>query len=224
MAFIDFKKAEEVQEYLKNLHTEYMFSCNSEKNAEGCHLLGDYTEAILNNPEEAYALYKENCNLRQHPKSCYKYGRYLLRGKFEKIDEDRVYDLMTLACDKDWYIACPELALLLLKGTKKHAVDVPRAFELLEKSCEAEIVESCFWLDKKFTSGYREIKPNFEKAFKFAMKSCLLGLPQGCDSVSRHYEHGEGIQKDEEKARQYADLAAQIREEMRKSIPTGLSG
>lgn len=31
----DLKNAEEVKEYLKNLHIEYRFGCQSEKNPEG---------------------------------------------------------------------------------------------------------------------------------------------------------------------------------------------
>lgn len=37
MAAYDFKKKEEVEEYLKNLYIEYQFGCLSEKKAEGKH-------------------------------------------------------------------------------------------------------------------------------------------------------------------------------------------
>lgn len=38
-------------------------------------------EAIEQTYSKAYALFKENCELRKFPKSCYKYALYRLGGK-----------------------------------------------------------------------------------------------------------------------------------------------
>ena len=44
----------QVAEYLKNLGTEYRFSCYYEKEAKGCHLLADYMEAIDHDSKTAF--------------------------------------------------------------------------------------------------------------------------------------------------------------------------
>lgn len=52
-----------------------------EKRADSCHLLAEYMEALEQNFKGAYTLFKQNCEERKYPKSCYKYGMYLLAGK-----------------------------------------------------------------------------------------------------------------------------------------------
>ncbi|KPM06454.1 hypothetical protein QR98_0049300 [Sarcoptes scabiei] len=62
------KEKEEVQLYLKNLGIEYRFSCFSEKNPED----SDYVKANK--------VLQENCDVRNHPRSCSSYGTNLLNG------------------------------------------------------------------------------------------------------------------------------------------------
>ena len=66
----------QVQEYLKNLGTEYRFSCYYEKDPKGCHLLGDYLEAISRDEETAYKVWLKNCDERSHGHSCHKVAGY----------------------------------------------------------------------------------------------------------------------------------------------------
>lgn len=77
------KIQEERKEYVKNIGIEYRFGCYEEKRADSCQLLGEYMEAIEQNFKAAYTLFKTNCEERKYPKSCYKYGMYLLTGKVE---------------------------------------------------------------------------------------------------------------------------------------------
>uniref|UniRef100_A0A8D8WP42 Cytochrome c oxidase assembly factor 7 homolog n=2 Tax=Cacopsylla melanoneura TaxID=428564 RepID=A0A8D8WP42_9HEMI len=80
----------ETKEYIKNLGIEYRFGCYSEKNPEACHLLGDYLDAIQKDMEKAMKVYKANCDDAAYPRSCFQYGRLLMRDKNiteqEKLD------------------------------------------------------------------------------------------------------------------------------------------
>ena len=66
----------QVQEYLKNLATEYRFSCYYEKEPKGCHLLADYLEAIEHDSNTAFKVYLKNCDERSHAHSCHKVAGY----------------------------------------------------------------------------------------------------------------------------------------------------
>ncbi|XP_017298491.1 cytochrome c oxidase assembly factor 7 homolog [Diaphorina citri] len=71
----------EIQEYTKNLGIEYRFGCYSEKNPDACHLLGDFLDAIQKDPEKAMKVYKANCDESGYGRSCFQYGRLLMRDK-----------------------------------------------------------------------------------------------------------------------------------------------
>jgi hypothetical protein len=85
---------DERREYVRNIGIEYRFGCYEvryiiyvvlrpfqEKRADSCQLLAEYLEAIDLNFKEAFSLFKDNCLLRKHPQSCYKYATYVLAGK-----------------------------------------------------------------------------------------------------------------------------------------------
>ncbi|CAJ0561460.1 unnamed protein product, partial [Mesorhabditis spiculigera] len=75
------REQEERKEYVKNIGIEYRYGCYEEKRPESCQLLAEYMEAIDSNFKAALTLYKENCETRKYPKSCFKYAMYLLSGK-----------------------------------------------------------------------------------------------------------------------------------------------
>lgn len=108
----DFKKDEDVKEYIKNLGIEYRFGCFSEKDPQSkfrnwyfilfilniwsnsvlfknlylvCQLLGDYLETIENNPDKAAKIYKENCDERNFGRSCYKYASYIEKNNLKNL-------------------------------------------------------------------------------------------------------------------------------------------
>lgn len=108
----DFKKDEDVKEYIKNLGIEYRFGCFSEKDPQSkfinwyfilfilniwsnsvlfknlylvCQLLGDYLETIENNPDKAAKIYKENCDERNFGRSCYKYASYMEKNNLKNL-------------------------------------------------------------------------------------------------------------------------------------------
>jgi len=101
---VDLKKEDEVKEYLENLGIEYRFGCYYEKSPVcksigffllwvllllifsfpmtlACHLLGDYMEAVKQDPEKAFRIYDTNCHVYNHGHSCHKAASAKMRGK-----------------------------------------------------------------------------------------------------------------------------------------------
>lgn len=71
----------ERKEYVKNIGIEYRYGCYEEKKPDTCHVLGEYLEAIDQAFSKALTVFRDNCETRKFPKSCYKYSMYLLQGK-----------------------------------------------------------------------------------------------------------------------------------------------
>uniref|UniRef100_A0A5S6Q9Y4 Uncharacterized protein n=1 Tax=Trichuris muris TaxID=70415 RepID=A0A5S6Q9Y4_TRIMR len=225
MTNVDFGKQEEAEAYVKNLYAEYMFSCYDQKNAEGCHLLGDYYEAILLDNRKAFELYKENCETRQYPRSCYKYGKHLLNGKctqpqfcvfnsgITKRDDSKAFEVLRSSCEANWPLACPPCAFLLLSRKTRTTEDVQAAFNYMEKACKLEHPHACSWLNLRYSTGYMGISQNLEKAFQYAMQACRYGLPSACEKVSDCYFNGRGVSKDPLNGEKYAQLAKEMRED-----------
>ncbi len=51
---------------------------------------------------------------------------------------------------------------------------------------------------------------NLEKALKYGLIACDLGNYHSCANVSRMYELGHGVKKDEEKSKEYRQKAKDI--------------
>lgn len=80
----------EREEYVANIGIEYRFGCYEEKRAEACQLLGEYFEAVKTDFRAAFDVFRENCEQRRHPRSCFKYGQYLSAGRECEPDFNKV--------------------------------------------------------------------------------------------------------------------------------------
>lgn len=100
------REQEERLEYVKNIGIEYEYGCNEEKRADSCHLLGEYREAVEKKFEEAYKLFKSNCEKNKYPKSCYKYAKYIQTGKWCEPSYEMMVDPLKVACDSNLAPAC----------------------------------------------------------------------------------------------------------------------
>lgn len=55
-----------------------------------------------------------------------------------------------------------------------------------------------------------------KKAFELALKACELLHPDACTNVARMYEIGNGVDKNEEMAKKYRNIANEIKEDKTK--------
>ncbi|KRX76465.1 Sel1 repeat-containing protein 1 -like protein, partial [Trichinella nativa] len=224
MPDIDFSNNEEVEKYLKNLYIEYTYSCNVEKRPSGCHLLGDYVEAYCRDFKKAFEIYKENCERTNYARSCFKYGKYLINGKFVPRDDDKAFQVLESACEDNLAIACPPYAFLNMHGTPKHPPCLEKTFEAMDKACNLEMAEACYWLSSKYATGFKTILQDGARAVEYATKACNLGLGVACDRLSNYYRKGLGTERSEKKAAEFAELAQQLRDDGKHFVHYDITG
>lgn len=87
-----------------------------------CHLLGDFLEAIKQDFKKAAKVYKANCDDRNYPKSCYKYGTYVGLGKGEEKRDNKVaMEYFHKGCNLDQPEACFYEGMMLVAGSDDNA-------------------------------------------------------------------------------------------------------
>ncbi|KAE9416343.1 hypothetical protein Angca_006482 [Angiostrongylus cantonensis] len=205
-------------------------------------------EAIEQNFKAAYTLFKTNCEERKYPKSCYKYGMYLLTGKNIRSECSpsltKMVEPMQIACDGEVKQGCRYLALVHWNGEKHRPPDSQSAEKYMKKACELEDGEACWLLstwymgsNQKFrVESKRKLKEldkksrgslerDMCKSLEYGIKACELGIPQSCANVARMYKLGDGIEKNLDEAKKYVDKAIELIEIMksRESTP-GFTG
>ncbi|KAL6734995.1 hypothetical protein Aduo_005478 [Ancylostoma duodenale] len=238
------KLQEERREYVKNIGIEYRYGCYEEKRADSCHLLAEYMEALEQNFKAAYTLFKQNCEERKYPKSCYKYGMYLLAGKECTPDLTKMIEPMEIACEANLKQGCRYLSLVHWNGEKHRPADSKKAEKYMKKACELEDGEACWLLStwymgnkEKFRAGPRgEVKEldrsllgsldrDMYKALEYGIKACEQDIPQSCANVARMYKLGDGIEQNLDEAKKYVDKAREIMESLKRSENTpGFTG
>ncbi|KAI6178937.1 hypothetical protein M3Y98_00555900 [Aphelenchoides besseyi] len=91
-----------------------------EKRADSCHLLGEYMEAVSQQFDRAYGLFKENCELRKYPRNC----------------EPSLKDMITpleIACAANLPPACRFLSLVYWNGEPDRPPDSIKAEKFMQK-------------------------------------------------------------------------------------------
>ncbi|KAI6196743.1 hypothetical protein M3Y94_01145000 [Aphelenchoides besseyi] len=209
----------ERKEYVDNIGIEYRYGCYEEKRADSCQLLGEYMEAVTQQFDRAYGLYKENCELRKYPRSCYKYAMYKLAGKYCEPSLKDMIAPLEIACAANLPPACRFLSLVYWNGEPDRSPDSIKAEKFMQKACELEDAEACWLLstwymgNKKFkiAKGGRQkdyepgrigqLERNMDLALKYGKMACDLNIPQSCANVSRMYKTGDGILKNPDLAK-----------------------
>uniref|UniRef100_A0A914Z4A7 Uncharacterized protein n=1 Tax=Panagrolaimus superbus TaxID=310955 RepID=A0A914Z4A7_9BILA len=216
----------ERREYVKNIGIEYRFGCLEEKRGDSCHLLGEYMEAIEQNYKKSYELFRDNCEIRKYPKSCFKYAMYLLNGKECEPSFIKMLKPLEIACADNLPPGCRYLGLVNWNGVENQKPNSKKSEEAMKKACDLEDPEACWmlstWylgsqtkfktkgkdLDKQKQLG--ELEKNPERALEYGIRACEMNVPQSCANVSRMFRIGDGIPENVEKAKEYHDKAAEI--------------
>jgi cytochrome c oxidase assembly factor 7 len=221
----DLKEAGEVKEYIENLGIEYRFGCYHEKNPSSCHLLADYWEAIKKDFTKAYKTYETNCIDLEHGHSCHKAAGYRVFGKGCTKNIDLAFGFFQKGCDLGYHSSCLSAGLIEMANEKTSdfkrtvAPDRKNGLELFKKGCdEGNIAESCYRYGAAFING----TPNgclkdMNEAFKYCLKACELGSFAGCTNVSLMYRKGDGVEKNEELAKEYGAVAKEMLDELKQA-------
>ena len=105
--------------------------------------------------------------------------------------------------------ACTALALLSLDGTHVPK-DEKRAIEMLTTAAELGHPEACVLLGSMHLAGKVVGPRDPRKAADLLQKASLAGDPTACRLLGEMYLHGDGIPRDEARARTYLGLAARL--------------
>lgn len=232
----NFKDESDVKQYLENLDTEYQFGCYREKNPEVCHLLGDYFDAINKEFSKAGSIYKENCDTRNFPLSCRKYGGYLSVGRgLDKADVPAAYKYFEKGCELKDSTSCFNQGILLTSSNEV-AKDPLKAAECFRKGCDYDNNMACYHLSSMYLAGIKKppspdakplphghppvgeylLEKNMEKAFTFAKKACDLKNIYACANVSQMYTRGDGVEKNIELGKAFKNLTIQMQSDIDK--------
>ncbi|GMT14689.1 hypothetical protein PFISCL1PPCAC_5986 [Pristionchus fissidentatus] len=229
------REQSERREYVKNLGIEYRFGCYEEKRADSCHLLGEYMEALEQNTKAAFTLFRQNCLNKENPKSCYKYAMYVLAGKECDPSLKEMKRPLEIACDANIAKGCRYLSLVNWNKEKNKPIDAVAAEKYMKKACALEDGEACWLLStwymgdktkfKKTKEGTKEVvdqsdigklERDMEKSVEYGIKACEYDIAQSCANVSRMFKLGDGIKKDIDKAKIYAEKTKELIDIMRK--------
>nr|CAD7405469.1 unnamed protein product [Timema poppensis] len=190
-----------------------------------CHLLGDYLESIKRDFEKAGKMYKTNCDELNFPRSCYKFGNYLVLGKGRQ-EESHIgaFDYFKKGCDLGDADACLNAGLMKVSSSPAVKMDKDHAqgLALLEKGCEKDHAFCCYYISGIFISGIKDtpIQKDMDKAFKYSTKACELGSIHACANLSQMYSRGDGTPKNPELAERFKKKAIEMQDGLLKPSPT----
>ncbi|KAL3077105.1 hypothetical protein niasHS_013094 [Heterodera schachtii] len=230
---------EEREEYVKNIGIEYRFGCYEEKRADSCQYLGEYFEAVQTDFKSAFDTFRQNCVQRKFPRSCFKYGQYLAAGRECEASFKKAIEPLRLSCDAGIAKGCRVLALILWNGESDRPPDSAQAEQFMKRAAELGDYEASWTLstwylgdtikyqrEKSAPYGHKmgELSRDMQKALMYGLKACDEGdLFQSCVNVSLMYRNGEGIPKDEKKAKQYQERAKELNNMLKKGWNAGFT-
>ncbi|CAM1329165.1 COA7 (predicted) [Pycnogonum litorale] len=210
----NFRKEEEVQEFLKNLGIEYRFSCYSEKKPDGCHLLGDYMEGIKKDYKAAGKVYGHSCNTYNFGKSCLKLGNYHLIGRGGcKQDDSEAFKLYEKGCRANCYESCVKAGIMLTCTDTTIPTDVNKALRYFETACQNGDGDSCHQVASLYINDKHGIK-NMVKAFEYSIKACDSDNVYACANVSMMYDKGVGTTENKTLAKKYKEKALDLQDQL----------
>lgn len=214
----DFKKEEDVKEFLENLGIEYRFECFKEKKPDGCHRLGDYLEAIKTDFVRAADVYKRNCDESAHGRSCHKYASYKLVGKGCTVDRAEAHRYFLKGCEAGCAKACFGVGLALTATDISNTVprDVTKGLSYLNKACDMGSADGCYFASSLYITG-TDVPRDMRRAFRYAERACELKNMQACSNVAIMYTRGEGVKKDLAEAKRYRAIVDDYNEQLNAS-------
>eukprot|EP00088_Acartia_fossae_P016746 TRINITY_DN1941_c0_g1_i1.p1 TRINITY_DN1941_c0_g1~~TRINITY_DN1941_c0_g1_i1.p1 ORF type:complete len:250 (-),score=41.94 TRINITY_DN1941_c0_g1_i1:14-763(-) len=222
-AGIDLKDEAQVKDYLDNLGMEYRFGCYHEKNPKSCHMLADYWEGIKKDYAKSYKTYTTNCNDYNYGASCHKAAGYSYFGKGTTRNGDLAFDFFKKGCELGHYASCLNAGLLEMSNPnnpeyiRTQKPNQANGLEFFKKSCEeGASAEACHRYGSAFIRGMKDVcAQDMKKAFDYSLKACELGSMAGCRNVTVMYRKGDGVEKNPEAAKHYADITMEMMDQLK---------
>lgn len=144
----------------------------------GCHLLGEYYEGILKEQHKATQLWKDNCEQRNFPASCFKWGKVLFNGlrwlpnyfwkskvDFVQLNQSHWEVAVILtnfgSCYRKYIFLKHSINTNLFAGAKGDQPELPpdarRAYQAFSRGCDGDFAPACCYkglMDKQGVDGW----------------------------------------------------------------------
>ncbi len=134
----------------------------------------------------------------------------------------KAVELYEEACSNGSMGACNNAGLVWQTAYGDRPPNYDQAAKFFKKACKGGIKNGCFNLSGMYLEGRGTVSKNMPKALKYSVKSCDLGHSWGCANASRIYRLGDGVEKDEKKAKKYKERATKLQLEYAVNIPPSL--
>jgi hypothetical protein len=158
--------------------------------------------------EKASFLFRKACE--QHEVAgCASYAELLLQEAGVRNPElaDRAIRLLGSACNNGSFRACYRLGVAIADGIGVEQ-RAEQAVPYLRYACGYKLAVACDKLAELLDSG--NVGTNFSEAVSLSQFSCDKGVGASCARLSRYYEHGVGVARDVEKARELLRRACRL--------------
>jgi TPR repeat protein len=93
--------------------------------------------------------------------------------------------------------------------------NVNRALDYFKKACSGSISEACLTLWSAYFNGHHgDVVKDAPTALDYASKACDLGMFQGCANAAIMCRRGDGVPKDPEREKYFAQKANELKKSM----------
>jgi len=110
-------------------------------------------------------------------------------------------------CDLGNAESCSRLAYMVHYGREGQKQDVAEAARLYQRACDGGVQNSCAGLGFLYGAGAGGLTQDVAKQVALTRRACDAGDPRGCNNLGALYLNGEGVPRDEVKARTFNEKA-----------------
>eukprot|EP01138_Halocafeteria_seosinensis_P010179 gb/GECG01010396.1/.p1 GENE.gb/GECG01010396.1/~~gb/GECG01010396.1/.p1 ORF type:complete len:243 (+),score=37.06 gb/GECG01010396.1/:1-729(+) len=219
------KQQEEMQKYYDDKYDEFYMACENDRDSTGCHSLGEWWAVVKQDYEKAANIYFPNCHERDHASSCLNLGLLKATGRGVQRNMNEAVELFKKGCSLGNADCCTAAGMEQASG-KNVEQDLKQAKELLKKACgQVGQSKACNKLGEMYLVGKHGCEKDLPAASYYLKRACDEGKPLACRNLALMYLRGEGVEYNEETARQYWDKMYDIKEQetggpvIRKGLP-----
>lgn len=202
--------------YAEELRYTFSTECDDfNGDAGACFRLGEWHSVVNNDRKKSLEIYLRNCKSNNHGKSCFNAAAMYLSRKNKKADRDaydkKAFDLVQKACTLNHIQGCDIYATQLFRGIGCKQ-NVKEAIKALNVSCDKSYAPSCYRLGNLYLQSGESvgIEQDFTKARPFYEKACRFGHSGACHALAVMYKRGDGVEKDDQKFKMYAEMTKDL--------------
>lgn len=195
----------------------FRYNCYYENNPESCHQLGTYLTTYMNQAAKARKVFQMNCEKNGFSESCFKLANMFFLGRGGEKNLEEACKYYENGCNDKHAQSCYNLGMIYTgEESKKNFRKAARYYEI---GCENGYSRSCQRLSSLYITGSKDLQKNMKKAFRYARKGCMLGDPYACVNLSIMYDRGEGVNKNEDMAKQLKACVQDLEKDMKSITP-----